>query len=127
MNYLGCFFFGILLLSCKKGINYSKDIINNTEFDLSFYFYNTSLQYNADSVKVKAYQKITYYTTELKENQNSTLYNVCDPQIQPNDFLVKVSDNKTLIKNISVYSNWVCTNENNARKASFTVNPEDIQ
>lgn len=126
MKYLTIIVLVFVLNACKKGIDYNKEIINNTEFDLAFYFYNTSLQYNVDSVKVKAYQQVTYYTSKLKDEQN-TPYSICDPQIKPNDYLVKVSDNKTLIKNISVYSNWVCTNDNKTKKASFTVNPEDIQ
>lgn len=117
----------ISISSCRKGISFSKEIVNTTEFDLSFYFYNNSKSYNADSVIVKAYKSLVYYQTEIRENEFNDPNNLCNPQIQPNDFLVKVSDNKVLIKNISTPQNWDCLNENGTRKASFTVGYEDIQ
>ncbi len=116
----------IAFISCRKGTPFSKEIINNTEFDITIYFYNTSIQYNADSVYIKAYNRITYYTTEHKEI-NTNPNNLCDPQIQPNDFLAKVSDNRTLLKNISYVQNWNCEEVQGARKATFTIGYEDIQ
>lgn len=116
----------IAFISCRKGTPFSKEIINNTEFDITIYFYNNSIQYNADSVNIKAFNRITYYTTELRET-NTNPNNLCDPQILPNDFFAKVSDNRTLIKNISYTQNWICENIQGSRKATFTIGYEDIQ
>ncbi len=123
----------LFLGSCRKTTEYIKSIDNQTEFDVTIYFFGNAKNIHGDSVVVKANTNLSYSITEkprVKDQQQQQWESMyCDPQLLENEYLVKVSANKTLIKPMHLMNYWTCEQDERRtfQKATFTITYNDIQ
>ena len=121
---LTVFVFG--LMSCDKYSDYQMIIDNRTNDTIMIlYNGNTSYTNGTDSILVKPQSKNMYYNSEGWTMKNWN----CDPQINKDEVVVKISDNKTLKKDISNKDNWNCETDkkNTYWKMTFIITMDDIE
>lgn len=114
------------LMGCDKYSNYQIIIDNRTNDTIMILFSgNTSYTNGIDSILVIPQSKNMYYNTEGRTMKNWN----CDPQINKDEVIVKISNNKTLKKDISNKDNWNCETDkkNTYWKMTFLITMDDIE
>ena len=115
----------ILLLSCGEYSDYQLVIDNRSSETIKIFFTETTAYTNgADSVISLPNSQNIYYNAIGRKMKDSG----CDPQINENEVTIKISNNKTLIKDISNKENWDCeTNKHHTYwKLIFIITPDDL-
>jgi hypothetical protein len=118
--------FVIGLMSCDKYSDYQMIIDNRTNDTIMILFNgNTSYTNGTDTILVKPQSKNMYYNSDGRTMKNWN----CDPQINKEEVIVKISNNKTLKKDISNKDNWNCETDkkNTYWKMTFIIAIDDIE
>lgn len=114
------------LMSCDEYSDYQMIIDNRTNDTIMIlYNGNTSYTNGTDSILVKPQSKNMYYNAEGRTMKNWN----CDPQINKDEVNVKISNSKTLKKDISNKDNWNCETDkkNTYWKMTFIITMDDIE
>ena len=118
--------FVIGLMSCDKYSDYQMIIDNRTNDTIMILFNgNNSYTNGTDTILVKPQSKNMYYNSDGRTMKNWN----CDPQINKEEVIVKISNNKTLKKDISNKDNWNCETDkkNTYWKMTFIIAIDDIE
>ncbi len=112
----------LLITSCDKWWNTTKEISNNTNDTITLYLYDQSaIMSNIDSLVILPNSNKIFVKDER------SMSNECNPYINKGEYLVKTSSQRILKKDISNPSNWNCDEKKSSVTLSFEINESNLE